>query len=583
MEEIAALPEKPKILVLDPREATSRELIQQLTATGYEVIVVASILRGVALLRHGGFAGIFAETRDLQLVEQVGIAVQADQILEAIADGVALVDPELNILWANAEFLALAGRTSTTGVNFYEALGSPDIRGPDYCPFTTATRKGVPSSTVVRRGDNRYFRVSVTPARDAESHVTHVISLTRDVTSEVLQQQKLRAIHMAGTELADLSADEMAEMDVADRVELLKSNILRHTKDLLNLKSIEIRLLDRPTSKLEPLLCEGMRPEAAGRPLFANAEGNGVTGFVAATGESYLCEDTETDPLYLPGAPDAKSSITVPLVLHEEVIGTFNVESPERGGFSEEDVQFLEIYARDVAVAINTLELLQAQKLSATTESVELISREVALPVDAILRDAACVLDRYIGHEPEVAERLRRVLASARDIKEVIQKVGEQIQPAATHTHAPAQRRPRNPLLVGRRILLIDHDEPVRQAAHTLLGRYGCVVETASEGQEALTMARLSTYDVFIADIRLPDMGGYEIFRALREIHPAAAVILMTGFGYDTGHAIVKARREGLQAVLYKPFRMDRLIAAIETALCSQTTRQQPAGGVVEH
>src|SRR6185295_18549303 len=108
-------------------------------------------------------------------------------------------------------------------------------------------------------------------------------------------------------------------------------------------------------------------------------EGNGVTGFVAATGESYLCEDTDNDPLYLPGAPDAKSSITVPLVLHDQVIGTFNVESPERNGFSEEDVQFLEIYARDVAIALNTLELLQAQKLTAATESVELISREVAL------------------------------------------------------------------------------------------------------------------------------------------------------------------------------------------------------------
>jgi CheY-like chemotaxis protein len=573
----AALAQKQKILVLDPREKSSRELIEQLTADGYEVVVAGSVLRGLALLRHGEFAGVFAETRDLELVEQAGVAVQADQILEAIADGVALVDPDLNIIWANAEFRALTGRDFVTGANFYQSLGSPDIRGPDYCPFTTATRKGEPSGTVVRRADNRYFRISVTPARDAESRITHVISLTRDVTSEVLQQQKLRAIHMAGTELADLAADEMAEMDVAERVELLKSNILRHTKDLLNLKSIEIRLLDRATGKLEPLLCEGMRPEAAARPLYAKPEGNGVTGFVAATGESYLCEDTENDPLYLPGAPDAKSSITVPLVLHEQVIGTFNVESPERGGFSEEDVQFLEIYARDVAVAINTLELLQAQKLSATTESVELISREVALPVDAILRDAACVLDRYIGHEPDVAERLRRVLASARDIKEVIQKVGEQIQPAATPAHAPAPRRPRNPLLVGRRILLVDNDESVRQAAHTLLGRYGCVVETASEGQEALTMARLSTYDVFITDIRLPDMGGYEIFRALREIHPAAAIVLMTGFGYDAGHAIVKARREGLQAVLYKPFRMDRLIAAIETAVCSQTTRQQPA------
>ena len=114
------------------------------------------------------------------------------------------------------------------------------------------------------------------------------------------------------------------------------------------------------------------------------------------------------------------------------------------------------------------------------------------------------------------------------------------------------------------------------------MGRYGCVVETASEGQEAVTIARLSTYDVYLADIRLPDMGGYVIFKALREIQPSATVILMTGFGYDAGHAIVKARREGLQGVLYKPFRLDRLIAAIESALCNQTVRPQAASGVAD-
>ena len=108
------------------------------------------------------------------------------------------------------------------------------------------------------------------------------------------------------------------------------------------------------------------------------------------------------------------------------------------------------------------------------------------------------------------------------DVKLLIQKIGEQIQPS-DDTHSPGPRRPRNPLLVGRRILLVDNDERVRQAAHTLLGRYGCVIETASEGQEAITMARLSQYDVFIADIRLPDMGGYEIFSGLREVQSSAA------------------------------------------------------------
>jgi FixJ family two-component response regulator len=46
-------------------------------------------------------------------------------------------------------------------------------------------------------------------------------------------------------------------------------------------------------------------------------------------------------------------------------------------------------------------------------------------------------------------------------------------------------------------------------------------------------------------------------------------IILMTGFGYDPSHSIVKARQEGLQTVLYKPFRADRLMEAVEQALRS--------------
>ena len=128
------------------------------------------------------------------------------------------------------------------------------------------------------------------------------------------------------------------------------------------------------------------------------------------------------------------------------------------------------------------------------------------------------------------------------------------------------------PLLRGRRILVVDADENVRSAAHNLLERYGCVVETAHDGAEALYMVRALTegeYDVVIADIRLPDMNGYEFMLKLQEIMDPAPLVLMTGFGYDPGHSIVKARQAGLQAVLYKPFRLDQLLSAVEQIINS--------------
>jgi CheY-like chemotaxis protein len=58
-------------------------------------------------------------------------------------------------------------------------------------------------------------------------------------------------------------------------------------------------------------------------------------------------------------------------------------------------------------------------------------------------------------------------------------------------------------------------------------------------------------------------MGGYEAYRRLRAARPEAAVAMMTGFGYDSAHSIVKARADGMRYVLFKPFRQDQLVKAV--------------------
>ncbi len=79
-------------------------------------------------------------------------------------------------------------------------------------------------------------------------------------------------------------------------------------------------------------------------------------------------------------------------------------------------------------------------------------------------------------------------------------------------------------------------------------------------------------------DIRLPDLDGFETYKRLREVQPKVPIILMTGFGWDPSHSIVKARQAGLQTVLYKPFRADRLMEAVEQALrTAPATGQAPA------
>ncbi len=494
--------------------------------------------------------------------------LQSEHILDVFREGVILVDAEMHITWANACFTDWSESEQPIGQKFYDALGDVEIIGPDFCPFHTALATGTASSSTLVTDHNRYFEVHVSPLTTASTDSAALVATMSEVTSEALQQQKLAAIHQAGRQLTDLKPDEIFAMETQARIDLLKDNIRHYTADLLDVSVMEIRLLEQSSGNLMPLLSVGINQTAADRQLYAKPKGNGVTGYVASTGRSYLCEDTSQDPLYLEAFDDAASSLTVPLVLHDTVIGTINVESNKIGAFNASDMQFLEIFSRDVAVALNTLELLVAQKNNAAQQSCEAIHRAVALPVDRILNDAVNAIEKNIGHDPEVVEGLQRILKNARDIRTVIQKIGQRMAPAEA-LPAGCTEQLHNKLR-GKRILVVDSDPQVLNDAHMLLEKFGCIVESAHSGDEAVNMFRNSrldsAYDVVMSAVHLPDYSGYQLMVRLMKINAPVPMALMQGFGWDPGHTIVKAREAGLhkKAVMYKPLKLAQLLTVVE-------------------
>jgi CheY-like chemotaxis protein len=335
---------------------------------------------------------------------------------------------------------------------------------------------------------------------------------------------------------------------------------------LLKFDVVEIRLHERKTGQLVPLLEVGMDPEAAQRVLYARAEGNGVTGFVAATGKSYLCEDTANDKYYLTGITGAKSSLTVPLKLHNEVIGTFNVESPQPHAFNDSDLQFLQIFCRDVAMSLNTLQLLEAQQMDAAQSCAIAIHGQVALPIDEIVTDATFVSEHLKEIDPELRARLDKVLASARGIKDAIQRVGRTLAP----TDAVPVIADRRENLRGKRVLVVDGDMAIRTSAHALLERHDCVVETAKQGSEAESLYRHSLndghYHAVIAGVRLPDMSAYDLMILLKPMVERVPLILTQASEWDSGHTVVKCREAGLHPAgwIIKPFKERQLLDTVE-------------------
>ena len=120
---------------------------------------------------------------------------------------------------------------------------------------------------------------------------------------------------------------------------------------------------------------------------------------------------------------------------------------------------------------------------------------------------------------------------------------------------------------VGGHILVADDREFIREFLKDFLVLEGFDVDVAADGQEAVEMAKSQHYDLVLSDIKMPHKNGYEVFADVRQHDPGTKVILMTAYGYDPSHSIVKASSEGLSDVLYKPFQMARVRTAIVKAL----------------
>ena len=122
-----------------------------------------------------------------------------------------------------------------------------------------------------------------------------------------------------------------------------------------------------------------------------------------------------------------------------------------------------------------------------------------------------------------------------------------------------------DPDLVGRRVAVLDDEEPVRDIVANVLAEAGASVDrfsSSNEGCDRIAQAAAAgkPYDVVISDVRMPERNGYEVFRIAKQACPRTQVILMTGFGYDPNHSIVRSTQEGLHCFLFKPFQAQQLI-----------------------
>lgn len=112
-------------------------------------------------------------------------------------------------------------------------------------------------------------------------------------------------------------------------------------------------------------------------------------------------------------------------------------------------------------------------------------------------------------------------------------------------------------------LLVIDDEEPVRDAVADILGAEGLTVLTASSGREGLQIleSRRGEIDLVLLDLTMPGMSGEETYHAIREIDAELDVLLSSG--YNEQEAMQRFLGKGTVGFLQKPYSYDMLIAKV--------------------
>ncbi len=123
------------------------------------------------------------------------------------------------------------------------------------------------------------------------------------------------------------------------------------------------------------------------------------------------------------------------------------------------------------------------------------------------------------------------------------------------------------------RILIIDDDTEILRVFSRILQLEGFITDTAATGQEALSKAKTSFFDVFLIDIRLPDMEGTEILAELQKSDPTSVKIMVSG--QPSTENAIKALNSGANAFFTKPVDFGILIKNIKDRIQERDRKQR--------
>src|SRR6476660_769687 len=124
-------------------------------------------------------------------------------------------------------------------------------------------------------------------------------------------------------------------------------------------------------------------------------------------------------------------------------------------------------------------------------------------------------------------------------------------------------------------VLLVEDEAPLREAIAEQLADRGYKVQQAESGEAALSHLADFAYDIIVSDLRLPGIDGSAVIEAAVARYPHIIAIVVTGFG--TVKDAVEAIKRGAWDFVSKPFQIDELLHALDSALEQRRLKSENA------
>lgn len=122
-------------------------------------------------------------------------------------------------------------------------------------------------------------------------------------------------------------------------------------------------------------------------------------------------------------------------------------------------------------------------------------------------------------------------------------------------------------------VLVVDDEPHLCEVLQTILEKAGYAVETAPDGEVALSMISTREPDVIVLDLILPGIDGRGLCLKIRELSPATRIVYFTGKPEPMSSPQRKQLRREADGFIAKPATTRQILSAVGTALRASSTR----------